>query len=181
MDVSELRMILQEIGHHVRSIEIFRLNKRILDCLMEHCTVVTHVKLINPSNIFHLFSFSKYKSFLKHVISLEIWKGGFFYSKLRRVKRFQNFDRLLLALKKVETLESLKIEYIEISRQTFDHLKALKTLKYLHLNRYEAKGHLPPFIPYFPHLNEILFSTEDSETSELISEIKVSGKDGIDF
>lgn len=178
-DVTELSSILEEAGQYMQSIEIYRLNKRILDCLSHHCRNVTQVKLINSSNIFNSFEFGDYKPFLKNITSLEIRKGEFFFSRLDRVERYQNFDQLLIALKEVNALESLKIELIEISPQTFDHLKSITNLKCLHLIRQRMTTSLPPFIPNFPHLKELLLSYEDSKTHEIIGESIVTCENGI--
>lgn len=178
---SELQLILEEIGHQLQSLEITRLNKTILDGLLKYCHNVRQLKLVDPSNIFNSISFTAYKPFFKNITSLEILKGPFFYGTLSRIKRFQNFDKLLLALRDVDTLESLKIDYIEVSPKTFDRLKSLKNLKCLHLNRYHETARLLPFIPNFPHLTEILLSTENSRTNEIEMELIVKDKNGIGF
>lgn len=177
-DKTKLPMILQEIGCHIRTIEIDGLNKKVLDCLSEHCSNVTEIKLIDSSNIFNSISFTNYKSFLQNVTSLEIRKGTFF-STLSRVNRFQVFDKLFIALAEVNTIKSLKIEYIDISPESFNLLKLIKSLKCLHLIRFRKTAPLSPFIPSFQHLNELLLSTEDSESNQIVSEVIFTGEDGL--
>lgn len=180
LDESKLQTILQEIGCQIKTIEIFRLNKKVLDCLSEHCVNVTQMKLIDSSNIFNSISFTNYKPFFQNITSLEIRKGAIFFSTLSRVKRFQNFDKLLTALVEVNTLESLKIEYIEISPESFDLLKSIKSLKCLHLIRYQKTATLLPFLPNFEHLNEILLSTEDSKSNQIVSQMIVTSEERMD-
>ncbi|KAG4078683.1 hypothetical protein HA402_015273 [Bradysia odoriphaga] len=175
VDVYGSPSILEEIGDDVRSVEISGLNVQMLDCLLKCCPNLTDIKLIDSSNIFNSMSFGKYLPLLKNITNLEIRKSEIYYSKMNRAKRFQNFDSLLASLTEIDKLNSLKIDFIETGDKTFHLLKSIKNLKYLHLNRYLATAPIPPIIPTFSHLKEYLLSIEDSETSEIISELVVMG------
>ncbi|XP_037044160.1 uncharacterized protein LOC119080056 [Bradysia coprophila] len=158
VDVSELPLVLEEIGDDVRSVVISGLNVRMLDCLLKCCPNLTELKLIDSSNILNSMPFGKYLPLLKNITNLEIRKSGIYYSKMNRAKRFQNIDSLLATLTEIDTLNSLKIDYIETGDKTFHHLKSIKNLKCLHLNRYLATVPVPPIIPNFLHLKEYLFT-----------------------
>lgn len=164
-------MILEKIGREIETMEIFRLNKNVLDGLSKYCPNVTGLKLVDATNIFNSFSFIKYKPFFQNITSLEIRKSSGFYSSLSRIKRFQSFDKLLIALSEVNALETLKIEYIEISPDTVDILKKFNSLKCLHLIRYQETATLLPFLPTFEYLNQLLLSTEDTESNQIVAEI----------
>ncbi len=171
---SELSFVLQEIGYNLRSLEISRLNVKILDDLLEYCPNVTELKLVDPNNIFNSISFAKYKPFLDNIVNLEVRKSGIFYSKMTRAKRYQNFDAFLRTLSEVDALKSLKIDYIETGDLTFHYLKAIKNLKCLHLNRYHNIAPVLPIIPNFQHLSDIHLSVEDSKTGEIVAELTVT-------
>ncbi|KAJ6644364.1 hypothetical protein Bhyg_09332, partial [Pseudolycoriella hygida] len=115
-DESLLNPILEKVGNNLQSVEIFRFDERKLKLLSKYCPNVKHVKLVNPCNIFNSISFDEYTPFLNKITTLEIRKGGFFYSNLRRAKRYQSFDKLLIALKYNHLLTSLKLEYVEIDK-----------------------------------------------------------------